>query len=47
MSVPAGICAREKGWVSKRKKSPYFIVSPSLEFFICTDLQGKALGFLC
>lgn len=47
MSVPAGVCAREKGWVSKRKKSPRFIVSPALEFFLGNDLQGKALGFLC
>lgn len=47
MGVPAGMCAREKGWVSKRKKSLYFIVSPPLEFFLGNDLQGKALGFLC
>lgn len=47
VSVPEGVCEREKGWVLKRKESPYFIVFPPLEFFLGNDLQGKPLGFLC
>lgn len=38
---------QEKGWVSRRKESPYFVISTPLKFLLGNDLQGKVLGFLC